>query len=989
MVWFIIELEPMALEKELVMNRLCLVAVLGLLFCGMAAGEPYFVDLASVANTSLEVDATGKGGWLNEGVNDMGIYPPIPYGEAVRNGYHFAIVDPAKNNGNSVLLLKGKTRELDKPAQVTLKIPGIHAQYVYVLQNCDRGLDIAHAKATVAVYTIHYDDGTDASIDIHDQTEIRPWWTGQWYNNSGAAAWPIFMGRNSETMKWNQWIGMWATQWANPQPKKGIVSLTLASKEMLVPAIFAVTMTDEDYFNSPHVKDDFKRPADVPEGYFDGKLQFQQKQLLALMVANKMAQGVRQVEVIRPDLIAVTLDSMVSGGAGPGEKAAAALQTPEHFSIQSDQDAPFHAGVAPSAVGRQSDLYDNVDVGRFEANKIYWHTYYLTLPAPLHDGGHYRVSVHGLPAGAQDAQAFDYAVANTITPVIKVNQVVYSIRAERRYAYLGWWTGDLGKLDFSQFKQFSVVDEASGKNALDGAIVLRKAADPISGEDVYEMDLAGLKQVGRYHIVVPGLGRSYSFALGGEEAHQAYVTTMRGFLYQRCGCELSAEVTDGYPRHACHTLNYEDGRLVGGVMEQYKDGKLVVQNQPREPGEAIREYHGGYHDAANYDLSYYHLAATSRTLTAFEQFPGVFKDKELRLPESGNGVPDVLNEAAWNLKFYAENQQPDGGVPGGRGNDEDYSQKEWKQDGAKLFGDLPPFGTFPPCSASSSTFAAVAAQYARLLKPFDAAKADAFLAKARLAYDWAKAHTTTDWDQKGISFGRMPYKRCLAWAAAELFTTTAEAKYNDDFVAMSNDSMTWEASWKDVDEMPFFWWPYAVCKQPGVNKQIQAQMIEKITKAADGAVHAVDMFPYRMSRGRPEGGWGNLVGGGYYGNTCLRAYFLTRQQKYLDAASLNADYQLGVNPLSRCFITGLGSKPPIHAELRPPLYNAQGVPAPGIAVFGPGGGANDMGGFPATRPLWRIYRDVRAGDEINSEFGPLNIADAAMLHMSFWALQQQ
>jgi endoglucanase len=274
------------------------------------------------------------------------------------------------------------------------------------------------------------------------------------------------------------------------------------------------------------------------------------------------------------------------------------------------------------------------------------------------------------------------------------------------------------------------------------------------------------------------------------------------------------------------------------------------------------------------------------------------------------------------------------------------------------------------------------------LKPFNSAQAEAFLAKSRTAYDWAKSHTTTDWDRNGISYGRLPCQRALAWAAAELFTTTGEAKYNQDFVAAFNNPKTWESDWKTVDEMPFYWWPYAACRQSGVDRQIQSNLTGEITKAADGIVRAVDLFPYRMGHDRAEGGWGSSVGGGYYANTCLRAYFLTRQQKYLDAASLCSDYQLGANPLSRCFITGLGSKPPIHAELRAPLYNAQGVPAPGIPVFGPGGHDDEMGGYPKTRPLWRVYRDVRAGDEINSEFGPQNIADAAMLHMTFWGLQQ-
>jgi hypothetical protein len=532
------------------MVRWMMVGFLALLFGRVAAAaDVSIVDLSGAANASFEVDSSGNGGWLGEGVNDMGIYPPIAVGETVRNGYHFSILDPRANHGKSVLLLRGKTRQLDKPAEVTVKVAGAHAKFLYVLQNCDHDLDGAQAHAKVAEYTVLYADGTDASIDIHDQVEMHAWWTGSWFTNSGSKAWPIFMGKNSVSMKYNQFIGVWAMQWANPHPEKAIVGLTFKSEQLVVPAIFAATLADEDYFNSPHAKDDFKRPAEAPAGFFDEKLQFQQRQLLQEMVASKIAQGVRKVEAIRPNLLAVTVDSLLSGGEGPGEKAAAALQSPEHFSVGSDQDAAFQKGVHPAQVGRQTDPYDNVDIGKFDSTKLYWHTFYLALPVPLHDGDHYRVTVAGLPAGAKHSVDFDYSNRGTISEAIKVNQVVYAIRSQRRYAYLGWWAGDLGKVDFSDCKQFSVVDEATGKVALSGPIVLRKASDDISGEDVYEMDLAGLTRAGRYHLVAPGVGRSYPFSLGGDEAKLAYITAMRGFLYQRCGCELSADVTDGYPRH--------------------------------------------------------------------------------------------------------------------------------------------------------------------------------------------------------------------------------------------------------------------------------------------------------------------------------------------------------------------------------------------------------------------------------------------------------
>ena len=43
-------------------------------------------------------------------------------------------------------------------------------------------------------------------------------------------------------------------------------------------------------------------------------------------------------------------------------------------------------------------------------------------------------------------------------------------------------------------------------------------------------------------------------------------------------------------------------------------------------------------------------------------------DNQLNLPESGNGIPDILDEALWAISFYLEHQYPDGAIPLGRVN---------------------------------------------------------------------------------------------------------------------------------------------------------------------------------------------------------------------------------------------------------------------------------------------------------------------------------
>jgi len=404
---------------------------------------------------------------------------------------------------------------------------------------------------------------------------------------------------------------------------------------------------------------------------------------------------------------------------------------------------------------------------------------------------------------------------------------------------------------------------------------------------------------------------------------------------------------------------------------------LVTARCPDEP---TREFRGGYHDAADYDLFYAHLTGTANLITAYEYARPEFAHMEMNLPESGNGLPDLLNEAIWGLKFYADTQQPDGAVFAGRNNDEDYGRKEWQRDGAKKHGKIPAYGNFPPCSASASAFAATAAQLARALRPLRANLADKYLEQARRAYTWAAANTTEAYHRQGPSYGRIDWKKALAWAAAELFKTTGEASFNDAFKRLHREG-AFTSNWKTRRWQPFFQWPYATCEQPGTDRELYAALRRAIVADADAAVKHLELHAYRLSVRRPQGGWGSIVGGPDSGLVSLRAYLLTGDARYRTAASLNADYQLGANPLSRTFVTGVGSAPPRHPELRPPLYNAEGVPVAGIPVFGPGGGPRSMAGaYPEVRPLWRCWRDDPVS-AIHNEFDVRLVARNAIFQI--------
>ena len=941
-------------------------------------GETLFTDLKAIANTPLEDDGVAnnhEGGWTDEGINDMFVYPPIEFGKVERNGHTFEIIDPKTNGGRSVILLRGSERGKDKPESVEIPIGGKLAPYVYFLQTATAAPMKTEKNYLVATYEVVFQDGTRETIPIRDEIEIRQWFAGAWWDNSGAASWPFFMATNVYSQKWKKLIGVWSMQWKNPSPEKPIEKIVLRSAGTAVPAIFAVTISDQDFrADEVKLKQHFVRPGGVPEGFFDAKLKLERARVFEAAEKAGHFQGIRSVTPVRPDLLAVTVDAAM-GESGPGlnNDLMAKLQVPESFSLQSGGGKVFH----PEKVGRQSVELWKGNVDSFPEVVLYTHTFYLKLAQPLKSGETCTVTVPAIPGRFTNKMEVTCTPEKTITPAIKVNQVAYSSLANERYAYLGWWAGDLGTVDFSDMTKFEVVDEASGKAVLSGDIMLRSEADPTSGEKVSEMKIDQLPP-GKYHIRIPGFARSDSFGVGlADGIKDLYYHTMRAFFHQRAGVELKAANTE-FPRPVTHGATYESGFGVDNP------------NYVPKPGEKSRAFSGGYFDAGDDDTFTYHLRATGQSLLIYEAFPEIFKDKDLHLPESGNKIPDILDEALWGLSFYQDNQRPDGAIYLGQGNDQDYIREIQGKKGKR-----PAFGLLEPRNNSATEYAAVAAQTARLLRPFDAAKADKLVASAKAAYAWARANP-----DQGLSPDeekRSGNKLMEAYAAAELFNTTGDAAYNQDFIALYKDGAL-KAHWSFAWLPNLVRWAYVNSKQPGVDEAIRGEMTSAIKLDADNAATGTRAASYRNgSRVGTAQGWGSFNGGGHQAFGSVLAYLLTKDVKYLTTASLNADFQLGANPLSKGFITGLGARHPIQPQLNPLLYSGPektGKTAPGITVYGLAGQpkdgfVNNAKWYPDKTPPGRHYVDQGSGSEASSEFTITEtIGSSAMLYEFLYALEQ-
>src|SRR5471030_2498462 len=189
----------------------------------------------------------------------------------------------------------------------------------------------------------------------------------------------------------------------------------------------------------------------------------------------------------------------------------------------------------------------------------------------------------------------------------------------------------------------------------------------------------------------------------------------------------------------------------------------------------------GWYDAGDYNKYIVNSGiSTSTLLSLYEDFPAYMKTVKLNIPESGNGIPDILNEILWNLRWMLTMQDlNDGGV---------YHKLT---NAAFDKFEMPDKATAPRYvvqkgTAATLDFAAVMAQASRIFKKFPKelpGLADSCLTQANKAWDWAVKNPDVAYNQDAMNkkfspavttgaYGDRIFSDEFIWAASELFVTT-------------------------------------------------------------------------------------------------------------------------------------------------------------------------------------------------------------------------
>ncbi|MEM7699295.1 MAG: glycoside hydrolase family 9 protein, partial [Verrucomicrobiota bacterium] len=338
---------------------------------------------------------------------------------------------------------------------------------------------------------------------------------------------------------------------------------------------------------------------------------------------------------------------------------------------------PDGVEMIPTAVSRKSKprgLAQGIDA--FGGH----HFIYLDLPKALAAGETYRLKFYAVNTREAEVE-FVADAKSQRSEAIHVSHLGFRPDDPFKRAYLSLWMGTGGEAEF-QVDTFALIDE-SGEEVFAGEVIPGIDADTAepfvnrknhTQADVAWMDFSEFTEPGSFRVYIPGLGTSYPFVIGEQVWEDAFKVSLKGLLHHRSGIELGPPFTT-YERP--RPFHPEDGIKIYQLGVQIWDGeasavkaefeKLLGPDLDPSGLTEVPEAWGGYMDAGDWDRRTPHLQVTLSQLELYEMAPDYFDTVALALPadEAANEIPDLLDEALWNLDFFRRMQQPDGGVRGG------------------------------------------------------------------------------------------------------------------------------------------------------------------------------------------------------------------------------------------------------------------------------------------------------------------------------------
>ncbi|HRP56326.1 glycoside hydrolase family 9 protein [Agriterribacter sp.] len=459
-------------------------------------------------------------------------------------------------------------------------------------------------------------------------------------------------------------------------------------------------------------------------------------------------------------------------------------------------------------------------------------------------------------------------------------------------------------------------------------------------------DFSAFSAAGVYILFVPDAGYSYPFNISNDIHRALSAASLKSYYYQRMSMPILPQYAGKWARAGGHP----DKEVL--IHPSAASGK--------RPAHTVISSPGGWYDAGDYNKYIVNSGITMGTLlTAYEDFPLYFDTLQTNIPETGNGLPDIINETLYNLRWMLTMQDPnDGGV-------------YHKCTNAAFDKMIMPAGCHNPryvvqkSTAAALDFAAVMAQASRILVSFKKQLPglnDSCLHAAQYAWHWAKQNPAVLYDQRAMNalyqpavttgaYGDNNIKDEWFWAACELLATTGKEAYIQEILHY-RPAVAAIPSWNNVAALGSYTLlrykntlsKYRQLNLPAIEQQVIDLAGSLVGNGGNRAFRTI------MGQSKKDFIWGSNAVAMNQGIVLINAYLLTKDKHYIAAALTNADYIMGRNATGFCFVTGMGSRSPVHIHHRLSVADGITQPIPGLLAGGPNPGMQDKCKYVFTEP---------------------------------------
>ncbi len=441
------------------------------------------------------------------------------------------------------------------------------------------------------------------------------------------------------------------------------------------------------------------------------------------------------------------------------------------------------------------------------------------------------------------------------------------------------------------------------------------AIDPLSGDRAWWFDFSEIQTSGEYYIYdAANNARSATFEINENIYDNILREAFRTFLYQRSGFEKTAELAGE---------DYADGASHTGPLQD--TGARLFDDQRN--ASTSRDLSGGWYDAGDFHkYSNWTADYILGLLDAYHANPDAWGD-DWDMPDSGNGIPDILDEVRWGVEHLQRMQETSdettaanvGAVLSVLNSDDSVSPASENEENS-FYGSVSTSATY----TSAAAFAFAASTFEDIPNQGFQDLADSLETSAVSAYAWAESNPNVRFNntENGVGNGNSEVSDDYSLeakhrvAAIYLYGLTGDTAYQTfvetDYTASNFMTNLWASPYEVEEPTALLHYSSLEGINPAISTDIQDQFND-IMELAGNARPALADDPYRSYI--QEYTWGSNKQKSRKGNmfTQLVTHDIGERddQENLNVAAGYLHYLHGVNPLGKVYLTnmnGLGAE---------------------------------------------------------------------------------